>query len=184
MGSREIPYYDDDDPTVNHDDGQVCSDCPGQRSETCCITQHAMDEDANRVEERFFPELGQAAFSNTQWQQYECSELAVAALWAIGDEIGRVVGNATQEPTYPPTASYGGEQFVTDVFAMRPYCWCEGDQHPAGCPPNFEWKNVRVCWYKHVGRSPSCNVVLAPDMIAEMLTECLTAIRQAEPDWY
>jgi len=126
------------------------------------------------------PELGQLGFSNTPWQKRECSELAVAALRAIGDEIARVVGNITQEPTYPLTDNYGGEPFVTDVFTMRPYCWCDGDTHPDGCPPNFEWGEVRICWYKHARRGPSCNVDLTPDMIAEMLIQCLAATRHAE----
>lgn len=131
---------------------------------------------------RFTPELGQAGFSNTPWQEHECSELAVAALRAIGDEIACVVSNITQEPTETLTSNYGGDPLVTETFIMRPYCWCEGDTHPDGCPPNFEWRDVRISWYKHAGRSPSSNTQLTPDMIAAMLTECLEAARGAEPD--
>jgi hypothetical protein len=46
--------------------------------------------------------------------------------------------------------------FENEVFAMRTYCWCEGDKldHADGCPPNFEYKkgDFSAEWYKHIGR--------------------------------
>ena len=127
----------------------------------------------------FTPELGQSAFSNTEWQAFEVSELAVAALRAIGHEIARVTSNATQEVAYSPFDNVG-DTFVTPVFTARSYCWCDGETHPQGCPPNFEWRDVRICWYKHLGRGTSANVDLTPDMVAEMLTDCLAAVRSME----
>lgn len=173
MGSREIPYFDEFDPTVNHDDGQICSDCPGQRYENCCIAQ------AEEREAPFSPELGQAAFSNTPWQECKVSELAIAALRAIGEEIERVMWNRTQEEYHSPFGNVGGE-FEAPAFKVRAYCWCDGDTHPEGCPPNFEWKNVRICWYKHLSRGTSANIDLTPNLVAEMLTDCLESVRSMD----
>lgn len=131
----------------------------------------------------FTPELGQLGFSNTPWQSFECSELAIAVLCAIGDEIERVLWNTTQKEAHSPIGNWGAEPFITDVFTMRTYCWCDGGVHPEGCPPNFEWRDVRICWYKHAGRGTSCNVKLTPDMIAVMLTDCLAAVRAQDVDY-
>jgi hypothetical protein len=130
----------------------------------------------------FTPELGQLGFSNTPWQEHEVSELAVAALRAIGDEMERVMWNRTQEVYNAPTGNVGGEPFVTSAFTMRAYCWCDGGGHPEGCPPNFEWRDLRICWYKHLGRGTSANADLTPDMIAEMLTDCLASVRGLDVD--
>lgn len=132
----------------------------------------------------FQPELGQAVFSTTPWQEFEASELLVAVLHAIGDEVARVQGNVTQEPCYPPTDNIGGEEFVCDTFSMRSYCWCDGGRHPEGCPPNFAWKDLRVNWYKHASRGTSCNRDVTPDECAEILTSCLAACREMDAEYW
>lgn len=129
----------------------------------------------------YTPELGQAAFSNTEWQEHDVPELAIAALSAIGDEIERVVWNCTQQQFHAPFDNVGGE-FIAPAFTVRAYCWCDGDRHPDGCPPNFEWRDVKICWYKYLGRGTSSNVVLTPDLTAEMLMDCLASVRGMDVD--
>jgi len=122
------------------------------------------------------PELGQAMFDN-HYQQFSVPELAVAVLRAIGDEVERVEWNRTQKQFDAPTGNNGGE-YETPVFRMEAYCWCdgEGEGHENGCPPNFKWRDVEICWYKYLGRGMSSNTELTPNLINEMLTECLKSI--------
>lgn len=128
---------------------------------------------------RYIPELGQAMFDN-HYQQYEVSELAEAALRAIGDEIERVEWNRTQEQFEAPTGNNGNE-YETPVFKMQAYCWCEGSRHEV-CPPNFKWGNVEINWYKYLGRGMSASQEIPPALIDEMLTDCLQSIRQKEKE--
>lgn len=129
------------------------------------------------------PELGQWAFSNTEFLEHEVSELTQATLCAISYEIERVMGNITQEP-YRIGSNYGNT-FYTDAFVMRDYCWCDGERegHEDGCPPNFQWSNIKINWYKHLGRGMSANAPIPPDMVAEMLDECLASIRAKEAEY-
>lgn len=94
----------------------------------------------------FEPELGQMAFSNTEWQQHDVPELAIAALRALADEIERVEWNRTQKEFSPPTNN-SGSHYKTDKFEMNAYCWCDGERHKKGCPPNFKWRDVIINWY-------------------------------------
>lgn len=126
------------------------------------------------------PELGQWAFSNSEFLEAPVSELFTAALVALAGEIDRVMWNRTQEEFH--IGSNCEESFVTPTFEMLDYCWCDGDRgdHRNGCPPNFRWRDVRVNWYKHIGRGMSANRDVPPEEIAEMLVECLEVVRGME----
>lgn len=108
-------------------------------------------QENSRVDEHM-PELGQWAFSNSEFLEAPVSELFTAALVALAREIDRVMWNSTQEEFH--IGSNCGEQFIAPVFEMRDYCWCDGELagHGKTCPPNFQWRDVKVNWYKHMGR--------------------------------
>lgn len=127
----------------------------------------------------FTPELGQMAFSNTEWQQYPLDgygetvleTIAIAIAESRGDDQwkdGLLVGN------------YGCEPHENATFAMRSYCWCdgEGEGHEAGCPPNFEHRpsGLTVCWYKHVGRSASKSLPMNRGQWLVVLQDCLESL--------
>lgn len=93
-----------------------------------------------------------------------------------------------------------GAVFVNETFALRDYCWCEGNLHPealdwdhegspwtemppsggtsSGCPTNFEHfaSGIRGIWYKHLGRSNEFNREPEPGEALSVLTDCLTSI--------
>jgi len=127
----------------------------------------------------FEPELGQLGFSNTEWQEHKVPELAIAALRALADEIERVEWNRTQEDYSAPTNN-SGSHFKTDKFEMNAYCWCDGDAHPKGCPPNFKWRDVVINWYKYLGRGTSSNTELTPELINTMLEDCLESVQKLD----
>lgn len=100
----------------------------------------------------YTPELGQMGFSNTPWQQYD-GDPYISGLDHIGEAVEAITGGN-------PCAN-AGDSYVSDIFEMRAYCWCDGDAegHEDGCPPNFVHKSsgLTICWYKYLGRGMSAN---------------------------
>jgi hypothetical protein len=127
----------------------------------------------------FTPELGQAAFSNTEWQRYELDGLGQSLLETLAIAIAEARGE-DQWKDGLLVSNYGCDPFENDVFAMRTYCWCGGDRHghEDGCPPNFEHKasGLTVCWYKHVGRGASKNQPLNRGQWLAILRDCLESL--------
>lgn len=77
------------------------------------------------------------------------------------------------------TSNYGAEPFENDVFALRAFCWCDGEVHPgADCPPNFEHKptGLRATWYKHARRSPRVNGVVGLETWRRIEADCLASL--------
>ena len=99
-------------------------------------------------------ELGQMLLSNTPWNEYE-ADWATDGLNLIAECIAEFRGNESVL-----TTNSGGEPFENTTFAMRSYCWCDGDIHMDTCPPNFEYKinGFTVSWYKHAGRGITANM--------------------------
>jgi hypothetical protein len=101
------------------------------------------------------------------------------ALWAERYEGGMDL--------HARTSNNGGEHVVTDVFELRPYCWCEGDApgHQDGCPPNFLHKpsGFAAHWYKHASRGAQCSEPVSAERWADMLVECIHAVT-ARPQPY
>lgn len=117
--------------------------------------------------------------------RYEVPELMIAALEHLSKEIERVMWNRTQEEYIAPTRSHDcADEFRTDSFVMRRYCWCDGRTHEDGCPPNFEWKDARINWYKHGWRGLSSNVELTPDRINDLLEDCLRSVKEMDATYF
>lgn len=76
-----------------------------------------------------------------------------------------------------------GTNIDTDIFKMHRFCWCEKPT----CPycwdeekngkifPNFIYKpkNLKVWWYKYIGRSMEVNMELSDNEIQQILNNCL-----------
>ena len=65
---------------------------------------------------------------------------------------------------------------VTIKAKIRAFDWSEPEEYE----PNFEWRDYKVEWYKYLGRGMTANRPIKPDEIAEMLEDCLKAIRKLE----
>lgn len=99
----------------------------------------------------FEPELGQAAFSNTPWTDIPTPDFMSYEVECLGEML-RLLNLVDENPCYNT-----GATFENDIFAIRAYCWCDGDivGHEDGCPPNFEyktWSKFAMYWYKHTRR--------------------------------
>ena len=72
--------------------------------------------------------------------------------------------------------------FSNDVFEIRPYCWCDGDEPnhvEDGCPLNFYHKEsgLSVSWYKHLGRDMHVDDEITSAKWADILEDCLKSIK-------
>lgn len=127
--------------------------------------------------ETFTPELGQWGFSNTEWQQHETPEFVTLGLRVLADAIALKTG-VTDE--WSRITENSGGQFANDTFALRAYCWCDGEAagHEDGCPPNFEHREsgLVATWYKHASRSASINRVPNSAEWMRVFMDCMTSL--------
>lgn len=121
----------------------------------------------------FEPELGQAVFG-APWQAVAMPEYIEAMLNMISAEMERVEWNRTQQ-TFDSPMSNSGSQYETAVFKARAYYW--GEDESLAALPNFEWRDVKISWYKYCGRGSSMSREVPPAEAAQMLDECLASIR-------
>lgn len=76
--------------------------------------------------------------------------------------------------------AYGyGANWADQVFMMKPYCWCDGEDCPwcAGDAPNFHHKpsGLKVRWYKWIGRGMEVEGAEGVD-IGKVFAECTAAL--------
>jgi hypothetical protein len=94
------------------------------------------------------------------------------------------IGEAFGEPG--EWASKYGTRVENEVFTMHPYCWCERDD----CPycwdesergkrhPNFHYKptDLKVWWYKYIGRSMETNRPVTRKECANIAVHCMEQV--------
>ncbi len=132
----------------------------------------------SKKKQRFYydPELGQMAFGQP-WKRFEASELLIAALEYLREEIARVYWNNVQHKILDPFGNTGGS-YETKVFRVEAYSWDEDERQPF----NFKCGPIKISWYKYLGRGTSVNKELSPAEINEMLEKCLKSVRKDEKE--
>ena len=65
-----------------------------------------------------------------------------------------------------------GSAFKSKTFAVRSYSWNDEDDQQW----NFAWQDVRVRWYKHLGRDMLMNKIMTHYDVCEMVIECLRSL--------
>lgn len=115
----------------------------------------------------YVPELGQAAFG-APWLEFTMPRFVEAGLRVLGAAL------ADESSSGGDPCGNTGAIFENDVFAMRAYCWCDGDAHPDGCPANFEHKasGFEASWYKYLGRGGSMSGPIDVGRFEVLLEEC------------
>ena len=124
------------------------------------------------MKKHYMPELGQMAFGQP-WKSYKASELLIAALKHIRDELDRVQWNNNQKEI--ESFEYG-DPYKNDTFEVQAYSWDDEKEQPY----NFKWGDVEISWYKHLCRGTSVNKPMTPALINKMLNECLKSILKEE----
>lgn len=73
-----------------------------------------------------------------------------------------------------------GAIYEGDKFAIRAFCWCDGDRrgHDPECPPNFEHyaTNFRCEWYKHASRGNRQSRSISRTEWASIMADCMHEI--------
>lgn len=123
----------------------------------------------------FSPELGQMLYGQP-FMQHEVPDIMHAALSMVSEELTRIMENHHQKDYFSPFQNSGTE-FRNDVFHVEAYSWGDDEQ-----PYNFAWKDLRISWYKRMGRGMSSNVEITPDMAAECLRDCLASLERLEAE--
>ena len=123
-------------------------------------------------------ELGQMLFA-TNTQSRTAPDFTYGGLVCIAGAINNQRGSAHGEGLL--TDNYGQPEFVNEVFSMRTYCWCDGDRHKDGCPPNFEHRSgLKISWYKHAYRGRTINKSIDEKTWCKIVQECLDSIEATD----
>lgn len=109
---------------------------------------------------QYQPELGQACFGQP-YQEIECPRLVLNVLESLQSAWYVLKGN--ENPFGNTGARFDGEKFKAHA-----YSWGDDEQEF-----NFSWRDIRVSWYKYLGRSTSINRIMTDEEVREMLKECM-----------
>ena len=110
------------------------------------------------------PELGQMCFGQP-WHDLECQDKVMSALEAM-----HRVWHATRITDNP--FSNTGARYNGKVVKIHAYSWNDEENQEF----NFAWRDVRVSWYKYLGRGTTINRDMEDDEIIEMLRECINEL--------
>lgn len=129
----------------------------------------------------FVPELGQYAFSNTPWEAYETPSYVTEGISLLGEcLVGFEYDERGGELIASNPVGNVSEWFSNMTFALRSYCWCDGDaEHEKGCPPNFHHyaSGFKCYWYKHASRGESSNQMITPHMMSDIFIDCINSLK-------
>lgn len=127
-------------------------------------------------------ELGQMLFSNARIEEHEVRSYVSGGLHELGERVARS-RNDWQFGWGSLTSNSGADEYVNETFALRAYCWCEGEgDHEEECPPNFEHysSGVKITWYKHANRGVRASQDLTRTAWKRILEDCLESIGFSE----
>lgn len=123
------------------------------------------------IKKMFTPELGQVFFDVNNIYKYEVPIFVIAMLRYIKEEIERIYFNIYQE-------IYDKENINFDSVKWREYYW--GNNKKIKNYPNFEFENVKIKWYKRLGRSMSCNISQTEKKWVSWFNRCLKTLQNFE----
>lgn len=108
--------------------------------------------------------------------------------------IGQPHERDAQQPITQPPGSNCAESFSNEVFALRAFCWCDGNVHPWAldengeedhptCLPNFEHyaSGITGEWYKYLGRSTYFSRDVEANEALALLIDCAASLGLCEP---
>lgn len=110
------------------------------------------------------PELGQMCFGQP-WQQKECPDKVLSALRAL-----QCAFDVVRDDVNP--FGNNGTRFDGEKFMAHSYSWNDDEEQEF----NFAWRDVRVSWYKYLGRGTTINRDMSDTEVSEMLRECMAEL--------
>ena len=103
--------------------------------------------------------------------------VVIAVIREIERELQRCYWNKYQKEINSPFANTG-ETYKNDVMSVEAYQWNIDDEWNANEHPNFQYKGLKIHWYKYLGRGVSitCDEELTLDYLSNMLYDCKQSI--------
>lgn len=100
--------------------------------------------------------------------------LIVAVLREIEREMERLYWNKHQKELNSPFSNTS-EKYENKTFKVKAYDWNDDN-----IEPNFEYKGLRVWWYKHLGRADFAELddELSLDYLCNMLDDCIKSLKK------
>jgi hypothetical protein len=87
--------------------------------------------------------------------------------------------NITQrDDIYQSPFENSGGEFKNNVFEVRAYDWNEESKQNW----NFKYNDIRISWYKYLGRGSTINKDLRPEDAIKMFNECLKSVKEMDID--
>ena len=100
--------------------------------------------------------------------------IIVSVLRSIEREMERLYWNKYQKELNSPFNNTG-EIYENKTFKVRAYDWNNDN-----IEPNFEYKGLKVWWYKHLGRGDyaEINTELSLKYLSNMLDDCIKSLKK------
>lgn len=125
-------------------------------------------------------ELGHYMFYKSNIRAYSCPNYIVALLRDINKELCRVMWNINQEEYDSPFDNNGNiKGFSNDIFEVHAFDWNEDHDQRF----NFRYKNIKISWYKYLGRDVTINCQINEKDAIDMYNDCIESLRKLE-DFY
>lgn len=118
-------------------------------------------------------ELGNLMFNTNKNQMYSCPNWVIALLREIDRTLYRVKYNM-QQSDYDSPFDNTGNVYYNDVFEVQAYNW--DDDTPQEY--NFKWKDVKISWYKYLGRDTTINGQYEDSYLIKMFNECIESLHK------
>lgn len=118
-------------------------------------------------------ELGNLMFNTNQNQQYSCPHYVIALLNEIDNQLSRVMRNKNHE-LYDSPFDNSGNKFFNKVFQVQAYDWNEDIEQQF----NFKYKDIKISWYKYLGRDTTINKEITPEEAVYMFNDCINSLKE------
>lgn len=122
-------------------------------------------------------ELGNMAFNMNTNQCYECPNYIIALLETIEHILCIKMWNKYQEEYESPFRNTGNK-FKNDVFEVEAYNWNDDYEQLY----NFKYKEIKINWYKYLGRDTTINKQITTEEAVDMFNDCYNSIQNIEED--
>lgn len=116
-------------------------------------------------------ELGNLMFNTNENQKYPCEDYIVDLLRGIERVLEIMMWNKG-EKNYASPFGNTGNSFKNDTFEVQAYSWNDEEVQEY----NFKYKDIKISWYKYLGRDTTINQKLDPSIIVDMHKKCINSL--------
>ena len=101
----------------------------------------------------------------------ECPEYIIALLDYINEKLKIVMWNKYQKE-YDSPFENTGNKYKNNVFEVEAYSWNDEIEQKY----NFKYKDIKISWYKYLGRDTRINREVSFEEIEEMFNNCVKSL--------